>query len=294
MIDFNKRDIKPMLLKELDKPFNSSDFIFEIKYDGIRSLIYVNNKSIHIMSRNGVDLTYLYPELVSIKEQVKKNVIFDGEIILLNEEGNPDFSSLLERNRLKKSEKIKQLSKINPVIFIVFDILYENKDLTNLTLMERKEILSKYSDSDEFIKAKYIDSSGIFLFKEIKKNNLEGIVAKNKNGLYHAGKRTDDFVKIKNIKRDEYIIGGYVVNNQNLSIYLGCYKKNKLIFVGKCSLSLNRKEAKIIMNHSKANNSFTNLSEEINFIKPDLSCFIEYTEVTKNGHLRHPVFKYLK
>lgn len=294
MIDFNKRNLKPMLLKEVDKPFNSNDYIFEMKYDGIRALIYVNNKSIHIMSRNNIDLTHLYPELENLKKLVKKDVIFDGEIVLLDDFGNPTFSSLLERNRLKKTEKIKYLSKINPVIFVVFDILYEAKDLTDLTLMERKEFLNKYKDTSFFVKAKYIDHSGIPLFKEIKKNNLEGIVAKNKNSTYHEGKRTSDFVKIKNIKRDEFVIGGYLVNDKNLSVYLGNYKNNKLLFVGKCSLSLNRKEANIILKHPKAQNSFVDLKEEINFIKPNLSCFIKYTEITKNGHLRHPVFKYLK
>lgn len=294
MIDFNKRNLKPMLLKEVDKPFNSSDYIFEMKYDGIRALIYVNSKRIHIMSRNNIDLTHLYPELETLKKLVKKDVIFDGEIVLLDDFGNPTFSSLLERNRLKKPEKIKNLSRINPVIFIAFDIIYENKDLTNLTLMERKELLNKYQDTDEFVKAKYIDSQGIPLFKEIKKNNLEGIVAKNKNSTYHEGKRTSDFVKIKNIKRDEFVIGGYSVNDKNLSVYLGNYKNNQLLFVGKCSLSLNREEANLIMKHPKTKNPFADLNEDIIFIKPNLLCFIKYTELTKNGHLRHPVFKYLK
>ncbi len=294
MIDFSKHNIKPMLLKEVDKPFNSSDYIFEMKYDGIRALIYVNKNSIHIISRNGIELTALYPELESIKKLVKKDVIFDGEIVLLDDDGNPDFASLLARHRLKNKVRISQESENNPVTLMVFDILYENKDLTNETLLKRKEILNKYRDNTEFIKAKYIDTYGIPLFKEITKNNLEGIVAKKKDSLYHAGKRTDDFVKIKNVKRDEYVIGGYIVNEQNLSLYLGEQDGESLSYVGKCTLSQNRDEAEIIIANPKAKNPFNDFFEDINFIKPNLSCFIEYTEITKNGHLRHPVFKYLK
>lgn len=280
-----------MLLKEIDEPFNSNDYIFEMKYDGIRALCFTDGSSIKFISRNQNDLTSSFPELASIKKITKSPIILDGEIVLLDEKGFPNFSSLLKRNRLKDKEKIKILSTTNPVIYIAFDILYQNKSLIDKPLMERKKYLDTYPDTDQFIKAKYIEKEGKKLFKEIKKLNLEGIVAKRKDGKYHINKRTYDFIKIKNIKRDKFIIGGYEIKKQNITIYLGSEINGSLSFVGKCSLSLNHPDANKILKLSKAKNSFYNLDEDITYTKLNLKCFIDYTEKTNNNHLRHPVFK---
>jgi len=285
------RDFKPMLLKEIDSPFNSLDYIFEIKFDGIRSLIFVNSKEIKIQSRNKKDLTNLFPELQNLKNSVKKNVIFDGEIVAFD--NNKDsFSKIQERLHLKDENKIKQASVENPVTFIAFDILYENKDLTNKILLERKSTLSKYKDTEEFIKTKIINNDGIKLFKSIKKIGLEGIVAKRKDGKYHINKRTDDFIKIKNIQRDEFIIGGYEEKkNGILSLSIGEYIDNKLYFVGKVSAHKNYKIYKEIIKLKKDKNFFSNFDEAINYVTPTLTCHVEYLERTKNNHLRHPILK---
>ena len=100
------RPLKPMLLKEVDKPFNDKDYIYEIKLDGIRGIVYVNKTTINIYSRNGKEITHLYPELENIKEIVSKNTIFDGEIVLF-ENNKPSFSKLLERNNTKNQPLAK-------------------------------------------------------------------------------------------------------------------------------------------------------------------------------------------
>lgn len=288
---WNDRNFKPMLLKQIDKPFNDKDYIYEIKFDGHRALIFVNNKSILIQSRNGKDITYLYPELHSIKSLVNKNVIFDGEIIC-EEDGIPSFKNLQKRSHLKNKNQINKEVINNPVKFIVFDILYENKDITNLNLLKRKEILNKYEDNDYFIKSKYIKEKGIELFKKIKKFNLEGIVCKNINGKYHINKRTYDFIKVKNINRDEFYIGGYINNKNNtVSLLLGEYDNNKFMYVGKVIMSKNRKLYDKLKNRRKSKNYFIDYDKDAIYIKPELKCFVEYQERTKSNHLRHSVFK---
>lgn len=288
---WKERNWGPMLLKEVDKPFNSNEYIYELKYDGIRSLCFVDSKKINFISRNQNDITNKYLELKNIKENITGKVIFDGEIVLLDKRGYPNFASLLARHRLTNQTKLNLLSQENPVVYIVFDILYENKDLTNLPLMERKKILEKYQDTDNFIKAKYIDKDGKSFFKEIKRLNLEGMVAKHKDSTYHIDKRTDDFIKIKNIKRDEFIIGGYEVKKKNLIVYLGEEKGDFLTLVGKCSLSLNNPDATKILGLKTDKNSFQDLDDDIIYTKLDFRCYIDYTEKTKNNHLRHPIFK---
>ena len=285
---WKNRNFTPMLLKEIDKPFNSKKYYYELKYDGYRALIFVNKNEIYIQSRNKNDITFLYPELSNIKKIINKNVIFDGEIVIF-ENNKPSFNKISKRSKLKNKNIIKKESINNPVIFIAFDILYENKNLTNLPLIERKKILGKYQDTDFFIKSKVYLNNGIKLYNFIKKNNLEGIVIKDINGLYHINKRTSDFIKVKNIKSDNFFIAGYINNNKYTSSLVLCEKyNNDYIYVGKVLISKKNNIYKKILNIKKCKNYLKIENNDITFIKPILSCKINYLERTKNGHLRHP------
>ena len=232
------RNWSPMLLSEIKEPFDSEDYIFEVKFDGIRTVCFANNKKVKIMSRNKKDISYLFPELENIKKLCKCNVIFDGEIVII-ENGKPSFTKLQERLNLKNKTKIDYFSKSNPVIFIVFDVLYENKDLTNLDLIKRKEILNKYSDNDYFVKSEVFPTYGIKLFQGIKEMNLEGIVAKYKYGKYHVNERTSDFIKIKNTYVEEFYIGGFEENNISGVFVIGELNNNSFIYVGKVLIGKN-------------------------------------------------------
>ena len=195
---WNDRPWTPMLLKEVDKPFNSKNHLFELKFDGHRTVIFATPKKVTVYSRNQKDVTYLFPELEKIKNLVKNKTIFDGEIVKFHQ-GKPSFSKLQERTHLKNKQKIKKDSITNPIIFICFDILYDNKDLTKLPLIERKEILSKFNDNDVFLKNTYIEEKGHDLFKYVKKQGLEGIIAKEKKGIYEINTRSNTWLKIKNL-----------------------------------------------------------------------------------------------
>lgn len=121
---FQEKNIKPMLLEEQKEPFNSDKHYFEIKYDGIRALIYVSPKEFVIKSRNNKDITRKFPELKEIQKLVNFPTIFDGELVIFKN-NIPDFSEILKRSHLTKEREILLQSKENPVIFICFDILYQ-------------------------------------------------------------------------------------------------------------------------------------------------------------------------
>ena len=123
---WKNRNFTPMLLKEIDKPFNSKKYYYELKYDGYRALIFVNKNEIYIQSRNKNDITFLYPELSNIKKIVNKNVIFDGEIVIF-ENNKPSFNKISKRSKLKNKNIIKKESINNPVIFIAFDIFLKTE-----------------------------------------------------------------------------------------------------------------------------------------------------------------------
>ena len=288
---WKNRNWSPMLLKEIDKPFDSKDYLFEVKFDGIRAIIFTNKEELIIRSRNKQDITHLFPELQSIKKLVNDNVIFDGEIVAF-ENDKVSFSQIQKRLHLKNKDKINKIANEEPITFVAFDILYKNKDITSNTLNDRKKILKKYNDTDVFIKAKSISTNGIKLFNSIKKLNLEGIVAKEKNGKYHINKRTDNFIKIKNIQRDEFIIGGFTEKkNGILSLAIGEMKDNLFYYVGKVSINNKTSIYEKIKNSKKSENYFCNFNEDIFYIKPTIHCHVEYLERTKQNNLRHPIFK---
>lgn len=286
---FNKI-LSPMLLKEVDKPFKDNNYIFELKYDGIRTLLYVSPKTFKLITRNGNDLANIYPELKSVQNIVGKHkVIFDGEIVAFKN-GKPSFSELQHRNHLKNISKIKLMINEIPVCFVVFDIIYFDKDLTNLTLMERKKILNDFTDTDIFIKTKMYND-GLKLFKHIKKIGLEGIVAKQKDSKYILGKRVENWVKIKNFKKEYFYVYGVTKLKDKYALYLGEYKNKKLIPVGKVSVMPDNDVLKIVQKQKKVKNIFIDITENINFVEPINKILVHYMERTLNNTLRQPFIK---
>lgn len=288
---WNDRDFGPMLLSEVKEAFDSDDYIYELKFDGTRALVFACKDKVVIKNRHMQDITYLYPELQNIKSIVNKRVIFDGEIVSFDG-GVPSFKKLNERSHLKDRFKIKYQSRCNPVVFVCFDILYENCDLRSLSLLKRKSKLNKYIDNDYFIKNMYVESSGVLFFHKVKKLGLEGIVAKRKDSMYFINKRTTEWIKIKNLRCESFYIGGYVETKRSVSLLLGEYRDGKLYYVGRVVMSL--KDAlygKIKKSKVRFRTVFEKDIDDACFIKPQYKCFVEYMERTKNNHLRQPVFR---
>ena len=237
MKDLFFQDFSPMLLSEAFKPFTSESYLYELKYDGIRALVFVSPKSFKIMSRNHQDMTLLFPELKEIQSLVSDKVIFDGEIVSFKEH-KPSFLELQKRLHVKNSSRVMEMANTHPVVFVCFDILYEKKSLVKKSLIDRKKILSKYKNTSFFFKASIFDD-GIKLFQKVKKLGLEGIVAKKKDSLYEINERTSDWIKIKNLQREEFYILGYSYheNTPFVSLYLGEERGNTFYLVGKLSVS---------------------------------------------------------
>lgn len=288
---WTNRNWSPMLLKEIEKPFNSKDYLFEIKFDGTRAVIYANKDQVIIKNRHQKDITNLYPELQEIKKIVDRNTIFDGEIVSF-QNGLPSFQRLQERSHQKDRKKIAYQAVHNPVIFVCFDLLYHQKDLMNNPLRERKEKLKKFQENDVFIKAKYIDEYGKELFEEIRKNKLEGIVAKKKDSVYEIDQRSENWIKIKNWKQESFWIIGYIEKEKNTTISLVlAEKKNQAYkYVGKVTMAKKNKLYMKIKNQNIIPNFVSENISQANFIEPKYKCKIEYMERTKKGHLRQPIF----
>lgn len=293
---FSKK-ISPMLLKSVSKPFNNENYIFELKLDGIRCVAFCQKNETLLQNRRLKDISHVYPELINIHKQCKKNCILDGEIIYADDKGFPNFQILQKRNLLSGKLKIEKQSQKYPVSFVVFDILaLGNKDITSLSLLKRKKILFNNIKENEFISiARYVSENGIDFFNKVKELSLEGIVAKNINSVYNIGQRTDSWLKIKNILSEDYFVCGYLPDKTGdvKSLILAKKEENKFIYDGEIYVPSSATR-KFLFDYAKKHKShviFENLDSNIVWIEPSLICRVDFAERTDKGERRQPIFR---
>ena len=298
---FEEKNISPMLLNEVKEPFDSDDYIYELKLDGIRCVAYIAPNYVMLQNKRHKDLTSIYPELISICKCVKKRVILDGELVVLTD-GKPDFYSLQKRSMMSDDFKIQLAAKKNPVQFVAYDIIYcDGEDLTDKKLLKRKELLSKQViEGHNLSVSRYIEKNGIAFYELAKKENLEGIVAKLKDGLYHIGKRTSDWIKIKVMQDEDLLVLGYVPdeNNNVKDLILGFYdEKEELHCRGKVYLGISKEEKRIIKAFAQANivkKPWFEKYKNAIWMKPKLVGTAHFMHETESGGMRQPVWKGLR
>lgn len=290
-----------MLLHEVKEPFDDKEYIYELKLDGIRCIAYIDTNSVVLQNKRFRDLTEIYPELSEVNKCVKKKVILDGELVVLTD-GKPDFYALQKRSLMGDKFKISLAARKKPVQFVAYDILYcDGNVLTDKPLMERKEILSKeIAEKNNLSVSRYIEKDGIAFFNLAKQEELEGIVAKKKDGKYHIGKRTRDWIKIKVMQDEDLLILGYQPDDDGnvKDLILGYYdEQDKLQCRGKVYLGISKEEKKVILEYAKRNKLnkpwFEKYKEAI-WIKPELIGTAHFMHETENGGMRQPVWKGLR
>ena len=298
---FDEKNISPMLLYET-QPFDDKDYIYELKLDGIRCLAYIDAKSVNLRNKRNKDVTAIYPELAEMNKCVKKRVILDGELVVLDKDGKPDFYALQRRSLMADSFKIGLSARNAPVQFVAYDIIYfDGQDLTDKPLTERKAILSKaVKEGYNLSVSRYIEEMGTAFFEIAKAQELEGIVAKRKGGLYHIGKRTRDWLKIKVMQDEDLLILGYQLDEYGevKDLILGYYDdEGKLQCRGKVYLGISKEERGIIAQFSKGNtvkNPWFPKYKNAVWLKPQLVGTAHFMHETESGGMRQPVWKGLK
>lgn len=305
--------IKPMLAHPFEKAFDSKDWVFEVKWDGVRAILYKNDNNIKIQSRNGNDITKLYPEIVNMMKtslRSSKSTVLDGEIVVLNEKGIPDFHTHQHRMHVQSSHEIMSLSVKNPATYYVFDILYDDgKNLENLGYLERRQILDSILKTNDTIRiSEYIEEKGTQILASSKELNLEGIVAKHKKSVYREGIRSRDWLKIKNTKTQDCVIIGYSRGLGSReshfgSLVLAVYspKEKKLKFAGHVGTGFNDQslaeiyeKLKRLESNSRPVDRIPYLNRETKWLKPILIAEVKFDEWTPDGILRAPVFLRLR
>lgn len=294
------KNIRPMLIGTEGQPFDSDEYIYELKLDGERCIAYLDRDKTILKNKRNILMLPKVPELAEIHKNVNVRCILDGELAVIKD-GRPDFFEIQKRSMMSNPVKIDMAAKKYPACFTAFDILYyENRQVTDLPLTERKELLQKavISENGRFAVSRFIEKNGIQFYALADQQELEGIVAKRKDSKYYFDKRTKDWIKIKYLQDDDFVVLGYVPKENSMnSIILGQYSNGQLVYKGHVTLGVGGEPFRRIKTLNKTDCPFSEIpkgNENAVWVTPELVCTVKYMMKTESGGMRQPVFKGLR
>ena len=285
--------VKPMLATLIKQPFDDNGWLYEVKWDGYRALLYKEGSSINLFSRRGQSFNSKYSEIVSSASKIDGDFVIDGEVVAVDKDGKAHFEWLQNWGN----------QKTGVLQYMVFDILwYNGRNLENLPLIDRKKVLKDLIKAeDNIMYSDHVIGKGSELFSLALKNRLEGIMAKRCQSSYQAGRRSKDWLKIKTHRRQEVVIGGFTEPKGSRkhigALVLGVYEKDGLRYVGhtgggippELMPELRTQLESIEIDSSPFVNSFKP-NGVIHWAKPGLVGEVTFSEWTSSGHMRQPIF----
>src|SRR5690554_654008 len=292
------KEIKPMLAKTGKSIFDDKDWIYEFKWDGYRTVTAIENGEVQLYSRNGLSLNEKFAPIAATLQQIEHDIVLDGEMVILNKDGVSDFQAL----------QIYQGEETSNLVYFVFDLIYLNgHSTTSLSLLDRKSLLKDILEISDLPNVRYcdhIETLGNSFYEQAVNMGFEGVIAKKAQSQYYPGVRSDDWLKFKQVNDREAIICGYTDSQGAAfgSLILGAYEEEELTYIGNCGSGFTNKSGKeLLQKMKKLETRQCPFREKPNlkgrkphWILPKLICEVNYTEITKSGLLRHPVFKRLR
>jgi bifunctional non-homologous end joining protein LigD len=293
--------LEPMLAALADHPFSDPNWLFEIKWDGVRALAWIDDGALTLRARSGADITGRYPELASLPTALSmRRAILDGEIAALDAHGRSDFERLQERMHVRTPAE-NLVSRI-PVVFLAFDLLYcDGYDLRRSPLIERKQLLQRLLlTSEKFRFSDHQLQHGKELFELARDTGLEGIVAKRLDSPY-VSERSMNWVKIKVTKTVDAVVGGWTAARTTAiplgALLLGLYRGKNLRFIGHVGTGFDGKKLEELSGKLKKLTSSScpfdavpETNENPSWVSPDLVARVKFSGWTQENALRHPVF----
>src|SRR4051812_22148107 len=299
--------ISPMLASLADAPLVDPQLVYEPKYDGIRAIVEIAPKGrTRLWSRLGNEKTRQFPEIVAALERWARKrtapLVLDGEIVALDAKGEPaGFQQLQGRIHLSNGDEASGAS----TALIAFDLLIDGKtDYCGRPLTERRAALERVfgrTGSPMLRISEQVRGDGRALHAQALERGWEGLIAKHAASLYKAGKRTPDWRKLKLVREQEFVVGGWTEPRQTRAYFgallLGVYEGERLVYAGHTGTGFNHKElarvSTLLTPLETVACPFTpkpKTNERAHWVKPELVAQIKFTEWTADAKLRHPVY----
>ncbi len=299
------RTITPMLATLTTRPPSGDAWLYEVKWDGVRAICFVEDNQLRILSRRGKPCNQQYPELTVLPHYLNaSSAILDGEIAVLDKQGRSSFSLIQPRISVADPNSIAHLARSTPATLFLFDLLYlDGYDLRGVPLEERKRLLKEILTPVDYIRlSDHFVANGDAMLEAARANGLEGILAKRRASKYE-GRRSHEWLKIKVNWQQEFVIGGFTHGERDYfsSLVLGVYDHGKLVHAGQVGTGFNEKSLKEIWSRLEPlitkKSPFTGTVKalrDVTWVNPELVAEIKFLEFTPDGLLRAPVFLALR
>ena len=313
-------NLNPMLAQTGDEPFDNPDYIYDLKYNGMRIVGHKDGGSAQLQGRSGLDYTAQFPELFGLVKNLKPQMAsVDGEVTCLGADGLPDFNALQQRIGQTNPITVKSLMERYPAVYNVFEVArVDDYDLSaggkaKATQMQRREILEKILIPDNKVRlSPYVDGSGIALMEQVKAINdkagrqvFDGVMAKTKSGLYTPGGRGSAWTKFKIPHYANYVICGFTKGtgwreDMMGGVVLGQPENGGLRLVGVAGSGFKSKELQelyttLLPMRTEVNpfGNGTKVPKLDSWVKPVLVCYVKYYDITKDGKLIWPIYQWM-
>jgi bifunctional non-homologous end joining protein LigD len=280
---------------------------YEVKWDGIRALVARDGTALHVVSRNGNDVTRRYPELGPLAESIPPGTVLDGEIVALDAKGRPDFQRLQRRMHVEGTRDIQRLRVEVPVTLMLFDALAIGDDvLIDRPYLDRRAALSDLGlDAESWRTPPNEVGDGATLFAWTAEHGLEGVVAKRVDSVYQPGRRSSDWVKVKHARFETFVVGGWLPGQGARADTLGALLLGEresddrgapLRYVGRVGTGFDERaltalrEALSAITRPDSPFDAGPVPRGARFVEPVLSVRVRFAEWTSAGILRAPVF----
>jgi bifunctional non-homologous end joining protein LigD len=304
--------VEPMLATAGVLPKKDAGWAYELKWDGVRSIVYVDGGRVRVRSRNDKDLLTSFPELRELGSFLgSTSAVLDGEIVALDESGRPDFGRLQRRLHVASPSAAAKKAREAPVSFLAFDVLYlVGRSTIELTYDERRSLLDALQLAGGTFAAppSFVDVPGSEVLAISVEQGLEGVVAKRRDSPYSPGQRTNQWIKVKNVRTQEVVIGGWAEGKGELAgglgaLLLGIPDGDGLAYAGKVGTGFSEQARSELLIDLRAiaqdASPFTRAlsrpeAAHAHFVRPELVGEVRYVEWTHDGHLRHPSWRGLR
>jgi bifunctional non-homologous end joining protein LigD len=300
--------VVPMLARLAKLPAKDEGWAVEVKLDGVRAIAYCRPGRLELQSRNLNDISRQYPEVRRLSRQLgARDAVLDGELVAFDDEGRPSFERLQQRIHQTSESVVRRRMKSHPVTYVVFDLLYlDGRDLTAEPYRRRRERLEGLGlDGPSWQTPGYSSGRARELLAASAEHGLEGIVMKRLESAYAPGKRTGSWLKVKNVGRQEFVIGGWLPGEGRRrgalgALLLGYFEGEELRYAGKVGTGFSERDLGELLERlrplERRGSPFAGRRgpRQANFVEPRLVAEIEFRELTAEGMIRHGSFKGLR
>jgi bifunctional non-homologous end joining protein LigD len=300
--------LRPMLARSGPLPPREEQFGFEVKWDGIRTVLYSDHGHVELRGRNGSDFTPRYPEVRELARSLgSRRIVLDGEVVAFDDEGRPSFERLQSRMHLASGSAVRRRMRDIPATYVIFDLLYLDGHITTgLSYEERRELLDRLGlEGPAWRTPAYHRGEGKALLAATRELGIEGIVAKKLDCPYQPGARASHWIKVKNVHTQDVVIGGWTPGEGGRtsslgSLAVGVMEGGEVVYAGKVgtgfteqTLALVKRELEPLRRDSSPFSGRQPPKGTV-FVEPRLVAHVEFREWTKSGTLRAPSFKGLR